>query len=369
MAVAAVEKEMFPPLTVADIQAEFDRVNAGVPCVADKSDALSDKVRPGLVSGAAMFGGAVLGGGSAGLHKSPYPTDADTMHDAVAWHQRQNEEMKAWRANVDRALNKLCERESERRKLDAQSPGDIALESCCRIPGPRKAEETVRSAMGDLADVIHNRLKLSEAAERAYQSLVDKGLISSVRVVGIDWGGSIDPAAEVAKLSKEDLKVMDETLHKERQKLRGDYQKGDMHFTKHGERLRASKPDNIDHLKKLTDTLQLADGELRTGGINKQVDQLKMHMAARLDFSPGGSPASSKQVGGTHYKDLAIQPVEYCQRNNLGFCESSVVKYVTRHKAKAGVEDLKKARHFIDLLIEMTEKDVNKATYCEDVRH
>ena len=52
-------------------------------------------------------------------------------------------------------------------------------------------------------------------------------------------------------------------------------------------------------------------------------------------------------------KNMAIQPVEYIHRNALGFCEGSVIKYVSRWRAKGGVEDLKKARHFIDLLIEM----------------
>lgn len=59
------------------------------------------------------------------------------------------------------------------------------------------------------------------------------------------------------------------------------------------------------------------------------------------------------QVGGGHYKDLAIQPAEYNQRNGLGFCEGSVVKYVTRHKAKNGAEDIKKAIHFLELLLEL----------------
>lgn len=63
--------------------------------------------------------------------------------------------------------------------------------------------------------------------------------------------------------------------------------------------------------------------------------------------------AFGAQVGGSHYKDLAIQPVEYIHRNGIGFCEGSVVKYVTRWRAKGGVEDLKKARHFLDLLIDM----------------
>jgi hypothetical protein len=63
--------------------------------------------------------------------------------------------------------------------------------------------------------------------------------------------------------------------------------------------------------------------------------------------------ALSRQEGGVHYKLLAIQPVEYIHRNGLGFCEGSVIKYVTRWRAKNGLEDLKKARHFLDLLIEM----------------
>lgn len=64
------------------------------------------------------------------------------------------------------------------------------------------------------------------------------------------------------------------------------------------------------------------------------------------------SRASAKQVGGAHYKNFAIQPAEFCHRNELGFLESSVIKYVCRHKAKGGKQDLLKARHYIDLLLE-----------------
>lgn len=63
--------------------------------------------------------------------------------------------------------------------------------------------------------------------------------------------------------------------------------------------------------------------------------------------------ALDEQVGGTHYKDVAIQPVEYIERNHLGFCAGNIVKYVTRHKQKGGKEDLLKARYYIDLLIEL----------------
>ena len=49
---------------------------------------------------------------------------------------------------------------------------------------------------------------------------------------------------------------------------------------------------------------------------------------------------------------MAIQPIQFITADNLGFCEGNVIKYVCRWPAKGGVEDLKKARHYIDLLIE-----------------
>ena len=58
-------------------------------------------------------------------------------------------------------------------------------------------------------------------------------------------------------------------------------------------------------------------------------------------------------VGGNHYKQLAIEPTEYIHKNKLGWCEGNVVKYISRWKFKNGLEDLKKAKHFIDLLIEL----------------
>lgn len=59
------------------------------------------------------------------------------------------------------------------------------------------------------------------------------------------------------------------------------------------------------------------------------------------------------QVGGGHYKGLSIQPVEYIHKNGLGFFEGNVVKYVTRWTTKGGREDLLKARHYLDLLLEL----------------
>lgn len=62
------------------------------------------------------------------------------------------------------------------------------------------------------------------------------------------------------------------------------------------------------------------------------------------------------QVGGGHYKDMAIQPVECIHKNNIPYIEGCVIKYVSRWRKKNGVEDLQKAKHFIDLLIELEEK-------------
>tara|TARA_B110000503_G_C7026864_1_gene362258 strand:+ start:257 stop:460 length:204 start_codon:yes stop_codon:yes gene_type:complete len=63
--------------------------------------------------------------------------------------------------------------------------------------------------------------------------------------------------------------------------------------------------------------------------------------------------ALKKQEGGNHYKSLKIQPVEYIHKNGIGFCEGCAIKYLSRWRLKGGISDLEKAKHFIDLLIEM----------------
>lgn len=63
--------------------------------------------------------------------------------------------------------------------------------------------------------------------------------------------------------------------------------------------------------------------------------------------------ALDTQEGGDHYKSLKIQPVEYIHANNIGYFEGCVIKYVTRWRAKNGLEDLRKAIHFIELLMEL----------------
>ncbi|MBL4795804.1 MAG: DUF3310 domain-containing protein [Oleispira sp.] len=67
------------------------------------------------------------------------------------------------------------------------------------------------------------------------------------------------------------------------------------------------------------------------------------------------------QIGGTHYTDMKIQPLEYSMANNLNACEHSVLKYISRHKQKGGREDLLKARDMLDKLIEFEYPDPTKA--------
>lgn len=70
--------------------------------------------------------------------------------------------------------------------------------------------------------------------------------------------------------------------------------------------------------------------------------------------------AQYQQVGGDHYKKLAIQPMEYALRNGLNAGQFSVIKYVTRYKDKGGIEDLRKAKHCIDLLIQHEQENVHR---------
>lgn len=67
--------------------------------------------------------------------------------------------------------------------------------------------------------------------------------------------------------------------------------------------------------------------------------------------------ALDKQIGGTHYKDLPIQPVEFIHKNGIGFIAGNVIKYVCRYRTKGGTADLLKAKHYIEMLIEQERQD------------
>jgi hypothetical protein len=65
-----------------------------------------------------------------------------------------------------------------------------------------------------------------------------------------------------------------------------------------------------------------------------------------------------KQVGGSHYKDFKVQPLEYALDNGLGICEHAVIKYISRWNKPTGggLKDLQKAAHYIEILMEREEK-------------
>ena len=62
-----------------------------------------------------------------------------------------------------------------------------------------------------------------------------------------------------------------------------------------------------------------------------------------------------KQVGGNHYLKYKISPVEFIIKNNIGFVEGNIIKYILRFKEKGGVQDLLTAKHYIELLIDLSK--------------
>ena len=75
-----------------------------------------------------------------------------------------------------------------------------------------------------------------------------------------------------------------------------------------------------------------------------------------LDTALKKSKANDRQEGGDHFQNKAIQPWDYIISNNIGYLEGNIIKYVSRYKEKHGLEDLKKARHYLDKLIEEISK-------------
>lgn len=61
----------------------------------------------------------------------------------------------------------------------------------------------------------------------------------------------------------------------------------------------------------------------------------------------------NNQVGGSHYKDLKIQPVEYIHANGFDFLTGNIIKYASRHKNKNGAEDVKKIIHYAELILKL----------------
>ena len=76
--------------------------------------------------------------------------------------------------------------------------------------------------------------------------------------------------------------------------------------------------------------------------------------------------ANEEQVGGRHYIEKAIQPWDYIIANKMGYLEGNVIKYVSRYKEKNGLEDLIKAAHYLDKLIEVTRRENERVSEVAD---
>ena len=72
--------------------------------------------------------------------------------------------------------------------------------------------------------------------------------------------------------------------------------------------------------------------------------------------------AYKKQIGGSHYKDMVIQPSQFINKNKLLFAEGNAIKYICRHIHKGGKDDLEKAKHYIDMIIERDYEEKKEKT-------
>ena len=95
------------------------------------------------------------------------------------------------------------------------------------------------------------------------------------------------------------------------------------------------------------DLTKLTDEQLERMAHNLGKPRIRMQTAEPV------KSALDVQVGGGHYKNYAIQPVEFITKNNIGFLEGSIIKRVVRWRDKNGIEDLNKIKHEVDLLIQL----------------
>jgi hypothetical protein len=118
-----------------------------------------------------------------------------------------------------------------------------------------------------------------------------------------------------------------------------------MQYARPEDEMRADQMDNAEYIEFL-----------------KHVNEGNKRMKASMDAMPMGTPPSTtasalgKQIDGGHYKDLKIQPIEFIHANNIPFAEGCAIKYLTRWRSKGGIKDLEKAKHFIELLIELESR-------------
>ena len=298
----ATKKAMLPQLTVEDIRAEFDRVNAGIPSSADKLDT----VKATLVAGSAVvLNGAVSGCGRSRVF--PVVKNTPQSHPCMC-----EDQQPTFPAPQDVCGNPM--------------PIPASYPCSSDIGAPSEAQQVSDAfARGGFA-TVGDLLRLNQFAEGNYDAM--QAAIASL----------LTAEGESPAPGKDDYKEQAEAAHAARQQLGGDYVVSDIRAA-----LEGLRKQHLVHNKK-------------TDGID-ELESVLYDIRKDLVEEASSDSALDQQVGGAHYKDLAIQPVEFIYYNKLGFCEGSVIKYICRYKSKNGVEDLRKARHYIDLLIEMQTED------------
>jgi len=101
-----------------------------------------------------------------------------------------------------------------------------------------------------------------------------------------------------------------------------------------------------------------AEGVARRQKVVDRRDEWSRLAASMQQMVKAADPRKSameRQEGGSHYKTLAIQPMQYSMANGLDACQHTIVKYVTRFRSKGGIADLRKAIHTLEMLIEIEE--------------
>ena len=78
---------------------------------------------------------------------------------------------------------------------------------------------------------------------------------------------------------------------------------------------------------------------------------------SKLKPHTGTESATQRQIGGNHYKQFKIQPIEFITKNKLSFIQGCIIKYACRFENKNGIEDLEKIKHYCDLQIEMLKNE------------
>jgi len=86
-------------------------------------------------------------------------------------------------------------------------------------------------------------------------------------------------------------------------------------------------------------------------------DTVKEKGFTKTNLKKQAMRATLKQIGGNHYKDCKIQPIEYIEANNLTYSEGNVIKYITRSRRKGGKNDILKAIHYCEMILERDYKD------------